>query len=167
MGLFGALFGRPDPTKDWPEAVGPAPELDAGKGALGPLKFDAPLEEARFLGRPDEAKWRDGVLELVWARRGLVLEFVDGKFIYAAWIVGPDAFAPKHPSLRFARPHPVGGPALDGRTTEQDLFAWLGSPDLRDADADEIVVEWTRGEITVECELTPAGHLKRLNAWTV
>lgn len=169
MGILSALFGgKPDPTREWPPAMGPAPELDVATGKLGNLAFEAPVEDARFLGRPDEAKWeRGGILHLLWARRGLQIEFVDGHFTYAAWFIGPDPFTPQHRDLKFARPHPVGGPELSGSTTEAELSAWLGEPDRRLPDDEETVLEWAKGELLLEFELTPSGHLKRWNVFPV
>ena len=165
MGCLSDLFGGPpDPTREWPPARGAAPEFDVATGKLGTLAFEAPVEDARFLGRPDEARWqRGGSLQLLWARRGLLLEFVDGRFTYAAWIIGPDVCAPEHRDLKFARPRPPGGPELTGSTTEADLAAWLGPPDHRDPDEEETVLEWKKHGLMLEFELTPAGRLKRWN----
>lgn len=167
--MLAALFGgKPDPTREWPPAAGPAPEFDLATGKLGALAFEAPLEDARFLGKPDEAKWQPGgILQLTWARRGLQLEFVDGHFTYAAWFIGPDAFAPQHRDLKFARPRPAGGPELSGSTTEAELLAWLGDPDRRLPDDEETVLEWSKGEVLLEFELTPANLLKRWSVYPV
>lgn len=167
MGLLSFLFGgRPDPTLEWPLSTGPAPEFDIAAATFGPLKFDAPLDDARFLGRPDAAQWKSGkVLKLLWARWGLELEFIEGRLAFIAWIIGPDPFEPSHRDLRFAHPRPVGGPALDGRTTEADLVAWLGPHERRDSDPDETILEWVKNGLVHEFELTPAGSLKRWNVY--
>lgn len=169
MGLLSFLFGkRPDPTLEWPLSTRPAPEFDVAAGSLGPLKFYDAVEEARFLGKPDEATWKSGrVLKLLWARWGLELEFVEGRLEFIDWIIGPDEFAPTHRDLRFARPQPVGGPVLDGRTTEADLTAWLGPTDRNLADEDEIILEWEKNGLIHEFELTPGGKLKRWNVYEV
>lgn len=167
MGLLSFLFGGPpDPTRDWPLSTGAAPEFDVSAGTLGALKFGAAVEEARVFGRPDEARWKSGrVLRLLWARWGLEIEFVEGRLEFIAWIIGPDPCAPSHRDLRFAHPKPVGGPVLDGRTTEADLTAWLGPGDRRDADDDETIVEWVKNGLIHEFELSPAGKLKRWNVY--
>jgi len=167
MGFLSFLFGgKPDPTREWPPALGPAPEFDVERMTLGSLAFGGSLDEAKFLGRPEESRWISGrVLQLLWARRGLLLEFEDGRLSFLAWIIGPDLVAPTHRDLRFARPHPVGGPVLDGRTSEQDLTAWLGPPGGRDKDEDETILEWEKDGLILEFELTPAGCLKRWNVY--
>ena len=149
-----------------PLSTGPAPEFDVAAGTLGPLNFEAQVADARVFGRPDAVlKNTDKILKLLWARWGLELEFVDGRLAFIAWIIGPDPFEPAHRDLRFARPQPVGGPLLDGRTSEADLETWLGPHECRDADEDEIVVDWEKNGVVHEFEFTPAGSLKRWNAY--
>ena len=154
---------------DWPEATDVAPVLNLAERKIGPLRFGASIEEARALGRPDLAKNSQpapGTSELLYPRLGLLLAFDDAQGLdYAAFLVAPDRHDPRHPNLRHQPVTLSSGARLTAQTTEAELIKIVGAPREIDRDDDETVLSHVLHGLQIECELTPAGTLKRLNVF--
>lgn len=171
--MFRALFNTlglspapSSPVADWPEIdVAPPPAIDLARRAIGPLAFGASLEKARALGRPDHFERGDPqTAKLLYARLGLLLEFDAAAGLeYAAFLVAPDRHDPKHPLLTRCAPRFSTGVTLGAQTTEAHLRTVFGPPKSADRDAGETVLLHEQRGLAIECELTPAGTLKRLN----
>jgi hypothetical protein len=168
--MFNTLFkilglAPASPVADWPEIDATTPPIDLANRAIGPLIFGALFEEARTLGRPDRfARHNQQTCSLIYARLGLHLEFdARAGLEYAAYFIAPDRHDPDHPLLRHCTPCLTTGRTLTAQTTEADLCALFGPPQTAERDADETVLFHELHGLTVECELTPAGTLKRVN----
>lgn len=154
------------PVADWPELDPAPPLIDLAARAVGPLVFGAPFDDARSaLGRPDRfERGDDHTSTLLYARLGLLLEFDARTGLgYAAFFVAPDRHDPDHPLLAHRTPRLATGAILTAQTTEADLRALFGAPKSADRDADETVLVHEQAGLAIECELAPAGTLKRLN----
>lgn len=164
--LFKILGLAPgSPVADWPEIDAATPPIDLANRAIGPLAFGATFHEARTLGRPDRfERHNQQTSSLLYARLGLLLEF-DARtgLEYAAYFVAPDRLDPDHALLRHCTPRLATGVVLTSQTTEADLRALFGPPKTADRDDEEIVLFHELHGLTLECELTPAGTLKRVN----
>ena len=171
MNLFDRLLGRhPDPTTDWGAFRLPIPDFDVATMRFGALRFGDAIEAAAFLGRPDTLQWPQAeYCELLYARGGFQIDFDRGKFAYAAFLLGPDAFLPKHEALRFSQPRIVGctpdALCLSHDTDRKILERLFGSPASVDADDRETILYYSRQEITMEFEMD--GHTGRLKRWNL
>ncbi|MGZ5178701.1 MAG: hypothetical protein ACXWCW_31655, partial [Burkholderiales bacterium] len=109
MGLFDLL----DPTAKWPVVDGPAPDVNRLLLQFDSPRFGAPIDSARALGRPDEFH-RKGVstkdCTLLYARKGLLLRFHEGKLDEVRFRIGPRSS--NHPAFVPAKPKAPDGSRL-------------------------------------------------------
>lgn len=170
--MFAALlrllaFGHKPRFADWPEPPEVLPPLDLAARALGPLRFGAPLDAIRAFGRPDRhTRLRPFVHDLLYTPLGLLVEFDEHEGLgYLGFFIAPDPHDPKHPRLRHTTPRLASGHTLGPTTTEADLRRLFGAPTHDDRDEEEIILYHLAHDLRIECELTPAGTLKRLNLY--
>ncbi len=170
--MFSALFrllafGHKPRFADWPAPPEVLPTLDLATGALGPLRFGAPLDDIRAFGRPDRhTPIPPHSHDFLYAPLGLSVEFdEDAGLDYLAFLIAPDSYDPKHPRLRHCAPHLSTGQVLGPATTEADLRRLFGAPTHDDRDEDETILYHLAHGLRIECELNPAGTLKRLNIY--
>jgi hypothetical protein len=158
-------FGANRRFADWPEARDFAPILNIAERKISGLRFGSSIEEARVLSRPDGGKQtRPDTNELLYARLALLLEFGDTEGLeYAAFFVAPDRHDPRHSNLRHQPVTLSTGEVLSAQTSEPELVRIFGAPREIDRDDDETVIFHRVHGMEVECELTTAGTLKRLN----
>lgn len=174
MSFLDKLLGRhPDPTTGWPPFVPPIPAFDVSKMQFGSLRFGDPLESAVFLGRADRFHWREqdktDSFELVYAC-GFQVDFLERKFDYLAFLIGPDPYLPDCPNLQYSTPvvAGLGGEdvvftQLTDRKMLEDLFGTPAYVDVRD---DETILFYTPHGMTLEFEMDgKSGSLKRWNIY--
>jgi hypothetical protein len=144
--LLGRLFGRADPTADWPPFAGAVPKFDLERLALGPVRLGDPFEAARALGKP-QAFDGDLAKGKAFLEYGLFdLDFRDGKLM----CVGFDVLAAEAP---------VGGLRLSGSTTPETVRGWFGEPKTDGVDGGFRWIEYQRGGATLEFEFGSDGRL--------
>jgi len=114
MGLFG--FG--DPTKSWPTVSGPAPTINSALMQIDQLRFGAPIESARFLGRPDEFRSKGKDCYLLYVSKGLRLRFTDKLLSEVSFLVSSGA-----------TPVAPDGSRLTPATDQAAIVAAFGEPD--------------------------------------
>lgn len=138
-----------DPTRQWPVVAGPAPDLDGSALQFDAMRFGAPLESARFLGRPDKLQWRSRIqkdFDLVYAQKGLRLRFVQGVLREVAFLVGQ------------AQPLAPNGARLTPEVDRSQIVALFGEPDPDGSD--EICLQVFHGQgVISDFYLDDAGHL--------
>lgn len=174
MSFLDKLLGRrPDPTIGWVPFVPPIPAFDVRAMKFGSLRFGDPFESAAFLGRPDRYYWREqdkmDSFELVYAC-GFQMDFLDWKFDYLAFLIGPDPHQPDCPNLQYSAPVVTG---LGGEdvvftqlTDRKMLESLLGTPAYVDVSEDETILFYTPGGMTMEFEMNgKSGGLKRWNLY--
>ena len=164
--LLNALgLGSENRFADWPVTTDQALPLDIAARSIGPLSFGASLEEARVLGRPSRIeRINRETLELFYAPLGLLLQFDDAeKFEYAAFLIAPDRCDPRHAKLRHQPVRLSTGPLLTAQSTEPELVRLFGAPREVDRDEKETVLHHVSQGVQIECELSSAGTLRRLN----
>lgn len=156
-----------DPTAEWADTCAQAtPAFDWSDLRLGPIAFGDPLEKAEPLGRPDRFRWtQPGYCELLYARRGLQIDFDRGRFAYLAWFIGRDSVTPDHPDMTFCTPALDDELALTRDMGIDDLRAHLGAPVSEDVGEDETVLFYTGGGVVLEFEFDGEGRLKRWNLY--
>jgi len=170
MSFLQKIFATPvsrDPTADWPSAPAVAPEVCLETPAIGRLKFGSPLDEARYFGKPDISRGREGdCRELLYAKAGFQLDFERGRLAYVAFFVGRDPYQPPVNGLAYCAPQLRGGHRFSGDTTREDLIGVLGEPEsIDDADQDEVVLSFFAKGLVLEFELNAEGRLKRWNLY--
>jgi hypothetical protein len=172
MGILDRILGRrPDPTLAWGPSSLPMPDFDVATMHFDNLRFGDKIESAAFLGRPDRFTWTHkdyGIM--LYATRGLQLDFEKGGFAYATFFIGPDEHLPKHEGLAFSTPRlRYGTPEGVALTTEMDrprIEQLFGPPDSADGDSSETVLFYKKAGATMEFELDGAsGLLKRWNVY--
>lgn len=160
---------KEDPSAEWPELPPCKPAVNLAAMTFGGLRFGAALAEARVFGRPDKATFNEKRAELLYARCGFSLEFEDGALSAVVFLIAREDYSPDHPALAFARPSITlmdgGVSEFADTTTAQTLVERFGKPSEVDNDAEETVVYWTMGKVSVEAELFPTNRLKRLSFW--
>ena len=119
-----ALFGFGDPTKDWPAAGAPAPEINSVLMQFDALRFGAPLEAARFLGRPDRFEKSGKKAMLHYSTQGLRLTFTDDALSEIAFLIGA------------ASPSAPDGTRLTPDTDKDAIVKLFGEPDPGGSDDD-------------------------------
>lgn len=155
---------RPNPTGDWPTHSPQTPIIDLEHGSVGPLRFGDALDSAIIFGKPTSFEWHSATsCSLIYAEAGFQLDFELGRFVYAAWFIGPDEFAPKLESLHYSQPLVNGAIPLSSDTTVSRIEAAFGDPASRDDDEEETILFYQKHALIVEFECTPTGTLKRLN----
>ena len=134
MSLLSRFFsGDDDPTRDWPRSDEQSPQLGLERQALESfstsVKFGAPLEAMRFLGRPDHYKSsREGFCTLTYDRWGLLVEFEQGTMYQVSFLIGEMHQSGKRPELVLAEPRGPDGLGLNPRTTKDELLHRFGEP---------------------------------------
>jgi len=157
--------GSLDPTFDWPAVTPPAAVIHLQARSIGGLRFGDPIDEARRFGRADHFIPHEGkACSLVYAKPGLLLQFDEKRRLsYCSFPLAADPYFPKCPGLVYATPVFSDGLRLTSATTEAEICALFGKPKSEDRDEEEIILNIERDGLTLEFELTPAGHLKMLN----
>ncbi len=140
------MFGKGrNPASDWPPA-GPAPALDLGRKAVGPLRLGDPFESARALGRPvrvrGPASGGDQVLEYA----GFELDFRDGRLACAKFdLDGPGSVS-------------VGDIRLSRATKPLDAQVWFGEPSSDSTGAGDLRwIDFERDGATLALEFDAKG----------
>jgi hypothetical protein len=147
MGLLSWL----DPTRDWPVVKGPAPDLDGKTLQLDVLPFGAPIESARFLGKPNQIEWNSRSkqdFELFYTDKRLRLRFREGKLSDVAYLVGNGA-QPKAPD----------GDLLTSSADRDEIVKRFGEPDPGGSDETCLQVFHRNGVIS-DFYLDDNGRLK-------
>ncbi|HUJ14018.1 MAG TPA: hypothetical protein VL284_09550 [Thermoanaerobaculia bacterium] len=111
------LFGPGDPTKDWPVSSAPIPEINSVLMQFDALRFGAPLEAARFLGRPDRFEKSGKKAILHYSGKGLRLTFTDDVLSEVAFLIGA------------ASPSAPDGTRLTPETDKEAIVKLFGEPD--------------------------------------
>lgn len=109
-----------DPTRSWPVVPGPAPSLNRISLQFEGLRFGAPIDAARVLGRPDTFHWTNRLrkdCELHYASKGLRLRFKEARLAEVTFLIGA------------ARPTAPDGTPLTPQTTRDQIAALFGTPD--------------------------------------
>ena len=144
------MFGLGDPTKDWPVVPGPAPNISSTLMQFDQLRFGAPIESARFLGRPDDFHWK-GLpgknCELLYLSKGLRLEFTDRRLSEVAFLIEGGA-SPVAPD----------GSRLTRATGKNAIVAAFGEPDPGGSDDTCLQVFHGHG-VASDFYLDDDGHL--------
>ena len=146
------------------------PAFDLTTMRFGGLSFGDQTEAARFLGRPERARWiQKDYCELLYAARGFQVDFEKDKFVYLAFFVGPCELGPDFPDVQFSQPKIHAGTAADfalSQNTDRALLERIfGEPDGVDVDETETILSFFRQGMELEFELAAAtGKLKR---WSV
>jgi hypothetical protein len=138
------LFGKPDPTRQWPRLVDqPMPMLDLSRPAFGSMIFKEGIEAAEFLGRPLKSTINARTTDLDYP--GFQLGFEDNQFadVTVYFKVYPDRAI--CPELKF-----TNGLVVTPATTKDELTARLGN----EYDAEQWekydVLQYTFGNLIVE-----------------
>jgi len=172
MNLLDRLLGRrTDPTLSWGAFRPPIPEFDLKAMRFGSLGFGEGFDAAAFLGRPDRFTWiQGGYCELLYASGGFQIDYDQGRFAYLAFFIGPDDCLPKHRALEFSRPRLRGctpdGIQLSREADRSLLERVLGAAGSVDTEPREVILYYTRHDITMEFEMDgKTGRLKRWNLY--
>jgi hypothetical protein len=124
-----------DPTRSWPVVAGPAPELNRMLLQFDALRFGAPVEAARFLGKPDQFHWHNRIhkdCELLYAAKGLRLRFRQDRLRDVRFLIG--AGSCDHPAFRAAHPMAPDGTRLTPQITRETIEGIFGAPDPQGSD---------------------------------
>jgi len=130
MGLFDRLLNFGDPTRDWPVVEGPAPAVSRRTMSLESPRFGEPLEAARSLGRPDRFVWNSrgkANCELLYAAKGLRVEFEDNRLIEVTFYISPGSCP--HPRFKPAQPKGPNGGVLTPESDRKRIVELFGEPD--------------------------------------
>jgi hypothetical protein len=123
-------------------------------------RFGEPVESARSLGRPDEFTWksrRHRNCELLYASKGLRLEFESNRLVEATFFIAP-ASCP-HPRFSPAHPKSPDGVVLGPDMDRKRIVELFGEPDPKGSD-DE-VLQIFHGDTVSDFFLTEGGRLDR------
>lgn len=111
------LFSMSDPTREWSEVSGPAPDVNSVM-QFDKLRFGDPIDSARFLGRPDRFESHNRKeCTLFWGAKGLGLRFFEGKLDEVTFLIGA------------ARPTAPDGTILTRDMDRDRIAALFGEPD--------------------------------------
>jgi len=150
-----------DPTRSWPVVAGPAPDLNRMLLQFDALRFGAPIESARLLGRPDAVNWTNRLhkkCEFLYAGKGLRLRFNEGKLCEVTFLIARDpsedaAFTPVQPSA-------PDGTRLDGQIGKDQIVAIFGPPDPGGSDDETLQIFHKNGVIS-DFDFNQEGRLIR------
>lgn len=123
-------------------------------------RFGEPLESARPLGRPDQFTWQNkkaGFSELLYASKGLRLQFEANRLVEATFFIGPTSCP--HPGFKPAQPKSPQGIALGPEMGRKRIVELFGEPDPKGSD--EEVLQIFHGDTVSEFFLTEEGRLDR------
>ncbi len=148
-----------DPTSEWEEVAGPAPDPGAQSLQISFLPFEAPLESARALGRPDKFEWKnrhhkDGIL--LYAKKGLRVRFRGDSLIEFAYLIGRASC--DHPSFSPSQPLAPDGARLTAETDRARIVKVFGEPDPQGSEETCLQIFHGHG-VTSDFYLDERGHL--------
>jgi hypothetical protein len=158
MGFLSRFFGENDPTADWPVGEAQAPLVNLERQAIETfshrLPFGAPLDAARFLGRPERFAGRSEVtFSLMYDRWGMDLEFENSALYQVSFLIGDIHRSERRPALKPAEPRGPDGLTLSPRTTHADLLQRFGEPgDLQDLE-ETVIFYYSAGPLVSEFEV--------------
>lgn len=109
------MFGKEDPTPNWP-AAGQTPTLDLERQAVGPLRLGDSFDGAKTLGRPKRVRGPTNGGKQVLEYASFELEFHDGRLVCAKFDFDGRA------SVN------VGDIRLSRSTKPIDAQVWFGEP---------------------------------------
>lgn len=167
MSLLDLLLFRPaDPTAEWARTNHPLPPVRMWPFAIGPLGLGDPLSAAEFLGRPEKCERfrKSSYVRLIYARRGLVLEFSENELVEVLFHIGDGVFSAPTKDSVYCRPQLEGGGELSDATTIDEAKRLLGEPHETDVDEDdgEVVLKYVDGDVLQELEFNSQG---KVGAW--
>jgi len=138
------------------------------EGRLNGLQFGAPLETARFLGRPSRVRWLpDGYLEMLYAGAGLEIGFKAGKFENMVIMMDRHVAEPDVP-FEFARVNVrlANGLtcALSRESNREIIDNYFGRAARMDVEVDETILFYDLPGVAMEFEMHPrTATLTRMN----
>ena len=147
-----------DPTRTWEPAAGPAPDPIGFQ--ISGLPFGAPLESARFLGRPDVFEWKSRLEKeytLLYASRGLRLRFQGGLLNEVSYLIAQDSC--RHASFTPSRPMAPDGTRLTPDMDRARIVAIFGEPDPEGSDEETLQV-FHAGVAISDFQIDEHGHLR-------
>lgn len=162
-----AVFSEWPPL--WPRTI----TFDLRQKTVNGVAFGAEPAGLKPFGRPDLVDVRNkGSVSLTYQKNCLVLDLYDGVLGYAGVLLTLDQELydlkiPKAPDHWAEALLALDGKELrvTAKTDEAALTDFLGRPEERDADDEEIILFYHFGDLALECELFPVGIVKRLNAY--
>ncbi len=150
-----------DPTRTWPVVAGPAPDLHRVLMQFDTLRFGAPIESARVLGRPEKFHWNNRTrkdCELLYASKGLNLRFDGGRLAEVAYLIG--AASSDHPAFKPAQPMAPDGTRLNAQANKDRIVALFGPPDPGGSDGETLQI-FHRNGVASDFDLDENGKLAR------
>jgi len=171
MNFLKRLFGgSPNPTAEWPILPPATPVVDLRTGEIGPLRRKSPLSDARALGSPSRYTHNAGSNpDLLYAPAGFLLEYEENALVEATFFIGADEGAPAEPSLKFCKPtlitHDGTRHQLHSEMKFDAVERALGKPARREADSDEVLLEWEINGITIWAEFDEHQRLWKLSVF--
>ncbi len=153
-----------DPTRTWPVIPGPAPLLNRLLLQFDALRFGAPIDAARVLGRPDTFHWTSRIhkeCELLYASKGLRLRFREGQLNEVRFLIG--AASSDHPAFTPAEPIVPDGTHLTAQMDRDQIIAVFGQPDPGGSD-DTTLQIFHRNGVASDFNLDQQG---RLTEWAL
>jgi hypothetical protein len=163
------LWHRPaDPTRDWSISDQPLPTIRLEPFSIGNFQFGDPIVSAEFLGRPERCRrfrTADNAM-LLYGRRGMMIEFDEGKFAEVLFHIGDGTYSAPLPGAMFCRPRIEGRGELTNATKVDEFIRIVGEPQRIDSDEDdgEVILYYANPAVCMEAEFNPQGTL---GAWTV
>ncbi len=148
-----------DPTRDWPVVAGPAPDVNRVLMQFDALRFGAPIESAKVLGRPDKFHWDNMVhrdCDLLYASKGLRLRFQEGKLREVRFLIGAESS--DHPEFAPAQPMAPDGTRLTAQTSKDQIQAVFGPADPGGSD-DTCLQIFHRNGVASDFDLDQQGQL--------
>jgi hypothetical protein len=168
MSLVSRFFSGGNPTSDWPPATGASPQVSLERQALETfgtaLKFGAPLEAARFLGRPDRyATHGERFVMLSYDQWGIELEFEANALSQVSFLIGEEHRNSTRPNLVLAVPKGPDGLGLSPQTTKEELIQRFGQPETLQDLEHTVVLYYDAGPLISEYQVEKG----TLTAWDV
>jgi hypothetical protein len=158
------LADRFDPTRNWEEVLGPAPDPTAFL-QLPTMPFGSPLESARVLGKPDAFECRSRREKdcfLIYAKKGLRLRFRGDRLIEVSYLVGQGAI--EHPAFVPSQPRAPDGTRLTPEIDRARIISTFGEPDPGGSD-DTCLQVFHGGGVISDFYLDQRGHLREWNLY--
>lgn len=166
MGFFSKLFNR-NPTAEWVDRGGTI-DVDVATMKVMGNGFRSRGEVFSALGPADVWPATNGNGSLIWHRRGIALDFEHDQLtsLLITLLTGDD-FPKPAGTQPFAGRLLRGGAAINlrGGSTVDDVIAAMGPPTARDADEDETILRYDRGQIVTEFEIDHPGGLYAINVF--
>lgn len=134
--IFGFLFGKKNPTTNWPPFDERPLEFELSQGALNGVPCGRPLEHLHFLG-PDQEQASSAFMNYKYYRLGLDVDCRSAHQIDSYRIVVRDSYQEGYTAF-------VGQLKMRGQNVEADtLEQWIhqfGTPEQTDSDESEAVL---------------------------